>query len=355
MEKSYLIRSADYLKMGIEILEQVGVSAAHAAILMENFLDCDRKGIFTHGIFRLPTYLKQMKRGNINPQPDIRIVKDDPAVVLMDGDAGLGAVVSYYAMQAAIDICSRQGIGVVGVRNSNHFGAAAYYTEMASRANYIGIAFTNASPAIAPTGSLQPLLGNNPWSISVPTNLPYPITMDIANSVVARGKIRIAKSKGETIPLGWALNKYGQPTTDPQEALDGGAILPIGDYKGYCITFMLEILTGVLTGAAFGDQIAGVEQDGIRNNGHLFIALDIEKFMSVGEFKRRVDELVRMVKSLPRIKEDQEILLPGEIEWRRKLSQAEGTVKLTEQIFQMLHELSTEYGVNLPEIQVVGS
>jgi len=334
MEKSYLIRSADYLKMGIEILEQVGVSAAHAAILMENFLDCDRKGIFTHGIFRLPTYLKQMKRGNINPQPDIRIVKDDPAVVLMDGDAGLGAVVSYYAMQAAIDICSRQGIGVVGVRNSNHFGAAAYYTEMASRANYIGIAFTNASPAIAPTGSLQPLLGNNPWSISVPTNLPYPITMDIANSVVARGKIRIAKSKGETIPLGWALNKYGQPTTDPQEALDGGAILPIGDYKGYCITFML---------------------DGIRNNGHLFIALDIEKFMSVEEFKRRVDELVRMVKSLPRIKEDQEILLPGEIEWRRKLSQAEGTVKLTEQIFQMLHELSTEYGVNLPEIQVVGS
>lgn len=349
MEKSFSTSVSDYINFGKDILEKVGVSEEHAEILMMNFLDCDEKGIFTHGIYRLPTYITQIKRGNINPQPNIRKVRDDSVVKLIEGDAGLGAVVSHYAMQEAIKMSDERGVGVVGVRNSTHFGAAAYYSEMASKMNKIGIVFTNASPGIAPTGSLKPLLGNNPWSISAPTNTNFPITMDIANSVVARGKIRLANTKGESIPLGWALNKFGQPTTDPKEALDGGAILPIGDYKGYGITLMIEILAGVLTGSAFGDQIAGVEHDGKRNNGHLFIALDVESFMGLDQFKSRLDELVRMIKSSPKIDENKDILLPGEIEWRHKLNQEKGSIKLTEQIYHVMNELSQEYAVKIPK------
>ena len=352
MEKIYRFRSSAYIEIGKEILKQVGVPEEHAAILMENFLDCDQKGIYTHGIFRLPTYVNQIKRGNINPQPNIRKINGDSAVAVIDGDGGLGAVVAYYAMEETLNISAKQGIGVVGVRNSTHFGAAAYYAEMASRQNYIGIVFTNASPGIAPTGSLKPLLGNNPWSISVPTHLPYPITMDIANSIVARGKIRLARSKGEPIPLGWALNKHGEPTTDPQEALDGGAILPIGDYKGYGITLMIEILTGVLTGAALSFENPGVEQDGKRNNGHLFLAMDIERFMGVEAFKQRVDDLVEAVKTAPRIHADREILLPGEIEWSRKLGQEQDTVELSESIYRALSELSAAFGLEIPEDQI---
>lgn len=339
--------------MGVTILEKAGLSNDDALILMKNFLDCDEKGIFTHGIIRLSTYLMQIKRGNLNPKPSLKQITDDSLVKFIDGEHGIGAVVGYYAMKEAIEMSEKHGVGVVGVRNSSHFGAAAYYTEMASQANQIGIAFTNASPGIAPTGSLQPLLGNNPWSISVPTNNTYPITMDIANSVVARGKIRVANARDEDIPLGWALNKFGEQTTDPKEALDGGAILPIGDYKGYGITLMIEILTGVLTGSGFCYQNAAVEEDGKRRNGHLFIVLDIKKFMKVPEFKQRIDVLIDMVKSSPKIDESQEILLPGELEWKRKSSLEKGTVKISQEIYDSLQELSKQYNVSMPRHKVV--
>jgi L-2-hydroxycarboxylate dehydrogenase (NAD+) len=348
MNETYSIKRSDYIQVGRSILSKVGLPSEHGKILIDNLLDCDLKGIFTHGFYRLPTYIKQMKRGNINPHPSINKVKDSAIVQLLEGDEGLGAVTSYYAMKEAIEIAKETGVGVVGVRNSTHFGAAAYYAEMASENDLIGIVFTNASPGIAPTGSTKPLLGNNPWSISVPSNLEFPITMDIANSVVARGKIRLANSQGESIPLGWAVDKFGKETTDPKAALDGGAILPIGGYKGYGITLMIEILTGVLTGSNFGDQVAGVEEDGKRKNGHLFIALDIEKFMDITTFKERLDELVKMVKSVPRIDESKEILLPGEIEWTKRLKQEEDSVRLTSQVHGVVKTLCEEYGVEFP-------
>lgn len=345
MAKQYLIDRDDYIRMGVSILEQFGVSKENSLILINNFLDCDEKGIYTHGIVRLPTYLMQIKRGNLKPNPQLKLIKNDPIVKLMDGDHGIGAVVGYCAMKQAIKICKKYGIGVVGVRNSSHFGAAAYYTEMASQANLIGITFSNASPGIAPTGSKRPLLGNNPWSISAPTNKEFPITMDIANSIVARGKIRLAAARGESIPVGWALNKYGEPTTDPKEALDDGAILPIGGHKGYGLTLMIEILTGVLTGSGFGLQNAAVMADGKRKNGQLFISLDIEKFMEVIEFKDRVDELIEMIKSSPKINENEKIFLPGEIEWSRKLKLKNNRVILNKETYDTLKELALKYHV----------
>lgn len=354
MEKTYSISCSDYIRMGKEIFGRVGVSDEHAEILMSNLLDSDTKGIYTHGIYKVPTYMKQLQLGNMNAQPNIMKLKEGSNVTLLDGDDGLGAVVGSYAMLEAIRMGSKRGIGVAGVRRSSHFGTAGYYAEMAVKSNQIGIVFSNASPGIAPTGSLKPILGNNPWSISVPTNLGRPITLDIANSVVARGKIRLAALKGEAIPFGWAINKFGEPTTNPQEALEG-AILPIGGYKGYGITLMIDILSGVLTGASFGDQVAGIEEDGKRNNGHLFISLHIEAFMDIAQFKQRIDELVRIVKDTPKIHEETEILLPGEIEWSRKLSQTEGRVNIPESIFSVISNVCSDYGVSIPEHQSGGT
>lgn len=353
MEKEYAVKKEDYISFGKQIIMKKGIPEEHAGILIQTLLDADEKGVITHGFYRLKTYLQQIERGNINVTPNIKKIKEGKNIKVIDGDNGLGSVVSYYAMQEAIQISKERGIGVVGVRNSNHFGAAAYFAELASRKNQIGIIMTNASPAIAPTGSSKPILGNNPWSISVPTNVGQPpITLDIANSVVARGKIRIKALSGESIPLGWALNSKGKPTTNAEEALKG-IILPIGDYKGYGITLMIDILSGVLTGAAFGNKVPGVEEDGRRNNGHLFISMDVEAFMELDEFTNRVNELVEIIKSAPKINEAAQILLPGEIEWGKKLEQQGENVKIPERIFNLMNSLSEQYKLELINYSLV--
>lgn len=348
METSYVLRNDEYVRIGKTALTQVGVSSEHSEIVMQSLLDSDQKGIHTHGLFRLPTYIKQINRGNINPLPTIRLMEKGPNIELLDGDSGLGSVNSFYAMEEAIKLSREKGIGVVGVRKSNHFGTAAYYAELAASQNQIGIVMTNASPAIAPTGGKKSVLGNNPWSISVPTHIGHPITLDMANSVAARGKIRIKALKAEPIPVGWALNSDGEPTTDAKEALEG-IILPIGDHKGYGITLMVDILAGVLTGAYFGDQNPGIEEDGKRNNGHLFISLNPDAFMSVDEFKSRIDELINIVKSVPKINENSEIYLPGELEWKVKLAQEQGKIKLPERILTGILSFCQEQQIQLPD------
>jgi LDH2 family malate/lactate/ureidoglycolate dehydrogenase len=352
MGNLFLLNNDNYISVGKQIIMEKGIESKHAEILMLSLLDADEKGIYTHGFYRLPTYIKQIDRGNINHSPNIKNIKDSKNIKIIDADNGLGSVVSFTAISEAVTMSSERGVGVVGVRNSNHFGTASYFAEMAAKQNQIGIVMTNASPAIAPTGSNKPILGNNPWSISVPTNLGYPITLDIANSVAARGKIRLKALSGESIPLGWALNSKGEPTTDANEALEG-IILPIGDYKGYGITLMIDILSGVLTGAAFGDQVPGVEEDGKRNNGHLFISLDVESFMDINEFKSRIDQLTEIVKTAPKINKETRILLPGEIEWNTKLNQRLNTVKLPERIFNLMSSLCEEYNLQLPEHELV--
>lgn len=349
METTYILRNEEYERLGKTALTHVGVSSEHAEIVMKSLLDSDQKGIHTHGFFRLPTYIKQINRGNINPKPMIQLIDKSPNIKVLDGDSGLGSVNSFYAMQEAIKLSQDRGIGVVGVRKSNHFGTAAFYAELAASQDQIGIVMTNASPAIAPTGGKKPVLGNNPWSISVPTHLAHPITLDMANSV-ARGKIRMKALKGEPIPLGWALNAQGHPTTSAKEALEG-IILPIGDHKGYGITLMIDILAGVLTGAYFGDQNPGIEVDGKRNNGHLFISLNTEAFMSVEEFKERTEELINMVKSVPKINENTEIYLPGELEWKTKLGQQQGKLKIPERILTVMLSFCKEHHIQLPDYE----
>lgn len=345
-ELSVTISTKSYLQVGQTILQKVGVPEEHARIQMESLLDADQKGVSTHGIFRLPRYVHQVNQGYIHAQPNIKFVKNGPIVKVLDADHSLGAVASYLAMKEAMKLSADKGVGVVAVRRSNHFGTAAFYSELASQNQQIGLVFTNTSPLIAPTGTKKPIVGNNPWSISAPSSLGHPITLDIANSIVARGKMRIAAQKGEPIPLGWALDRDGNPTTDPVEAIKG-IILPIGEHKGYGISFMIEILAGILTGADFAESMVGVDEDSKRNVGHLFMALNIEHFMPLERFISRVDELVQAVKRAPRIEEEQEAFLPGEIEWRKKkVSMEQQTVQLSAKTYQSLLDLCDKYKVD---------
>lgn len=354
MENIYVIDREEYIQAGRNIFSQMGVSEKHTEILMRNLADADEKEIYTHGFHRIvPVYVKHIKQGNINPFPQLTKIKDDSNIKLIDADNGLGAVAGEAGMQEAISISRERGVGVVGVRNSNHFGTAAYYSEMAAKEGQIGLSFTNASPGIAPTGSLKPVLGNNPWAIAVPSHLGHPISLDIANSIVARGKIRLAAAKGETIPIGWSLNKDGEPTEDPEEALESGVILPIGGYKGYGITLMVDILTGILTGSNFGHDVLSFEKDGKRKCGHLFISLNIEAFMSISEFKQRVEDLVTMVKSAPKINKEKNIFMPGEIEWTKKLNQQPGKIKVFESFIGDMKNICKEHHVKVPSYQQI--
>lgn len=352
MNKMVVMNCDDYIKAGKEILIKENVPEDHAELTMASLLDSDQKRIYSHGLFRIGVYVRQLGAGNLNARPDIKKIIEHETTVVLDADNALGAVSSHYAMNEALKIAARHGVGVVGVRNGSHFGRAAYWAEMAAKENQIGFSFTNGSPAIAPTGSKKAVFGSNPWSISVPTNRGHPITLDISNGMVARGKIRLQASKGESIPLGWALNKEGQPTTDPYEALESKLILPIGNHKGYGIALMVDILAGVLTGAHFADQVGAIEEDRPKNSGHLFMALKIKNFMDIDKFKSRIDQLWETVKSAPKIDRDGEIYLPGEMGWTSKSSQAEGTVRIPHTDYLAFERLCREYGVGVPDCRV---
>ncbi|MET3699859.1 LDH2 family malate/lactate/ureidoglycolate dehydrogenase [Bacillus oleivorans] len=329
-----------YIDMGKKALMETGVSHEHAEIQMQSLLESDLRGVFSHGIFRLPRYLEQLKNKYINPSPNIRNFKRNEIIEVLDGDHGLGAIVGTVAMRKAIEKSKKVGVGVVACRKSNHFGTAAYYAEMASSENQIGIVLTNSSPIIAPTGSIRPLIGNNPWSISVPTK-GKPITLDLANTIVAKGKLRIAMQNGESIPLGWALDQNGKPTTDPKEALKG-VVLPIGEYKGYGIALMVEILAGIITGADFSVNMVDHDAEGKRNVGHLFISLNLEHFMEITEYYSRIEELIDLIKTSPTLKNDG-VFLPGEKEWNNKSSQLDEYVTLPEKSFQVFNQLFHHY------------
>ncbi len=233
------------------------------------------RGVDTHGVYRMLVYSAKLKGGFINPKPNLRIIKETPATALIDGGNNLGQVVGYRAMETAIQKAKAVGVSFVSVRNSNHFGTCAHFSMMALRNNMIGMAFTNASAQIAPTGGVDKLLANNPWSIAVPSGKKFPIVLDMANSVIARGKIRLAAKEGRSIPLGWAVTKDGEPTSDPNAALEG-LTLPVGGYKGYCITLMVDMLSGVLADSCYGPRTKGMDiVDAIAGIGHAFVAIDI--------------------------------------------------------------------------------
>ena len=267
----------------------------------------------------------------------------------MDGRDGVGQVITDRACREAVERAKTHGIGSVAVRNSNHFGTAAYWTRRMTQAGVVGILTTNGSPAMAPWGGTMKTVGANPWSVAAPGGSHPPVVLDIANTGVARGKIYAAAQRGEAIPDTWALDADGVPTTDPHVAVQG-LLAPMGGHKGYGIAFMVDILSGVLTGSGYATDVVGpYVPDQPSHCGHLVIAIRVDALIPEPEYARRIDDLIATTKAVPRAVGIDEIFYPGEIEARAETSgRAEG-VRLPDQTIADLRELGASCGVDLDQ------
>jgi LDH2 family malate/lactate/ureidoglycolate dehydrogenase len=301
----------------IEVLQKLGVPREEAMITAGTLVTANLRGVDTHGVARLPAYVAKLKGGALRPTVTLTTEKETIATALLDGHDGIGQVVSYRAMQMAIRKAKAAGVSYVSVRNSNHLGACAYYPMMALEYDMIGFTATNASPRLAPTGGVERLFGNNPFSIAVPAGQRPPIVLDMASSVVAAGKIRTLQREGKPIPEGWALNKHGEPTTNPEEALKG-ILLAIGGYKGYGMILTVDLLTGVLTDSNYGPRVKGIDQDAEPARiAHSFMAIKLDAFTDVKSFNARMEAYVDEIKSSKKARGVDVIYVPGEPEHLR--------------------------------------
>jgi LDH2 family malate/lactate/ureidoglycolate dehydrogenase len=318
-----------------------------AAILANSLVNADLWGHQSHGVMRLSWYAKRLQSGAMLAVTEAETIVDAGAIAVIDGHDGIGQVLATHATREAMRRAKQHGIGAVAVRNSNHFGTAMYYSLMGAPEDCVVMVTTNASPAMAPWGGREKRVGTNPWSLAAPAGRHAPMVLDIANTAVARGKIYLAKQKGEEIPAGWALDAEGQPTTDATEAL-AGLIAPMAGHKGYAIAVMMDMLSGVLTGSAFGASVQGPYQSEQRSGcGHLVIALDIAAFMPPAEFAARMEQLIAQLKTTPRATGTAEIFYPGEREARSAERHLREGLLLPAQTIDDLEQLAGEMGVDI--------
>lgn len=293
-----------------------GLSPDDAHLCADSLVQADLWGHQSHGVMRLSWYAARLRSGACDPRAMPEVVVDAGGLAVIDGREAMGQVVAARAMDEAIARARAHGIGAVAVRRSNHFGTAMYFTLRAARAGFIGFLSTNASPAMAPWGGRAKALGNNPWSWAAPAGRHAPLVLDIANTAVARGKVYLARQRGEAIPLGWAMDADGRPTTDPQAAIDG-LIAPMAGHKGYAISAVMDVLSGVLTGSGFGAGVAGPYQAERRSGaGHLALAIDIARLQPLAEFEARMERFIAEMKAVPLAPGAEAVFYPGEIEAR---------------------------------------
>ena len=336
------------LAFATQAFQTLGVPPDDAALWADTLVRSDLRGHASHGIFRLPWYVRRLQRGVMQPVTRLETLRDVAAVSVLDAHEGVGQVVANQAMDLAIERAKAYGIAAVSVRRSNHFGAAMYFTLKAARAGLIGMITTNASPAMAPWGGKAAVLGNNPWSIAAPAGRHAPLILDIANTMVARGKIYTARQEGQVIPNSWAIDQDGNPTIDPTAAL-GGLILPIGGHKGYAITFMMDVLSGVLSGSEFASGVAGPYQaERPSGCGHLVIVLNIDAFIGQAAFNERVERLIEEVKAAPLAPGYDEIFYPGEPEARAEAANLRDGINLPNATVAELATLAGELGIPHP-------
>jgi LDH2 family malate/lactate/ureidoglycolate dehydrogenase len=305
-------------------------------------------GVDSHGVLRLPIYAKRLQNGAIKAAPDIRVIREFGAVARLDGDNGMGYVVGRETMAKAVSLARQHGIGSVAACRSNHFGAAGFFAREAAREGMIGICISNTIVNMAAPGSLGPVLGNHPIAFAFPLFEAPPFVLDLCMSQVAGGKIRMAQEKGEKIPMGWAVDKDGNPTEDPAAGL-AGAYLPLGGHKGYGLALMIEQITGLFSGGAFLSGLKDLYKYSDEPGGisHHMLAINPLAVMDKNEWTTRALELRRQIKSTPMREKDACLIFPGELEdscaERRKM---EG-IPLSPSLFDTLKELGTRFDFQL--------
>jgi LDH2 family malate/lactate/ureidoglycolate dehydrogenase len=338
----------------------MGLSEKNAELATKVLITADLRGIDSHGIARLSGYYRLWKKNRINSQAIPKIIHESFSTATVDGDAGLGLIVAPYAMQIAIDKANQYGSGWVSVKNSTHFGVAAYHAMMALEHDMIGIVMTNASPLVAPTNSIERMLGTNPMCYMFPAKNFPPIVIDMATSTAANGKLEIAQRTNKKVPFGWLQTANGGASNDANELKKGGSLLPLGStkengsHKGFGLSAAVDIFSAVLSGANFGPWVppfvAFLEPDpnpvgeGI---GHFFGAMRIDGFRKKEDYFNSIDTWIERFKNAKPIDENQPVIIPGEPEFEaEKIRQKEG-ITLNENVYEDLMMLSAETGIEL--------
>ncbi len=333
----------------VEVLRRVGIAAGEATAIVDNLVTADMRGVDSHGVVRLPIYVKRLAAGAINPRPSVRVLRETATSAVVDGDNGMGQWVGMRAMEVAIDKALAGACAFVSVRNSNHFGTAAYYAEMASARDLIGLAFTiGGINHMTPWGGAEAILGNNPFAVAMPAGAEPAVVLDMACSVAARGKIIVAAKEGQAIPADWAVGPDGVATTDAVEALKG-FMQPIGGPKGYALTLVVGLLSTMLCEASFGSEVTHMYDDLERpqNVGHLFAAIPITLFEDIDRYKSRMDKAIAEVRGVKRAAGVGRIYLPGEREHLSFHACRRAGIPIASGVYDELVELGRAYDVPL--------
>ncbi len=358
---SVLVNDATLLAFVEKVFAGFGLADSEAHICADNLVLADLRGIPSHGVARLKRYVDGMKNGTIQPLAKAELVRGAASTATIDGHAGLGQVIGHFATRLAIEKAQKTGVGVVTVRNSNHYGIAGYYSNMMLEAGLLGISMTNSAPLVVPTFGRELIIGTNPVSVTAPTNRNKPFFLDMATSVVPRGKLEVYDRLGKTMPEGWAVDATGKVTTSASEVLKnmltraGGGILPLGGegelysgYKGYGMALMVDVLCGVLSGGAYADM---VDTKGPKGEGrpaavaHFFLALKIENFVDRETFCEHMDDLIDRLKNSTKADGQPRIYIHGEKEYELYEKYKRKGVPLDDKTYQTLQQIGAEAGV----------
>lgn len=344
----------------------MGCPAGQADVAAGCLSQADLRGVDSHGIARLSGYIRLWEKKRLNAVPNMRIVHETPSTAVLDGDRGMGLVTAHKAMEIAMDKARQVGSGWVAVKNSNHFGIAACHAMMALREDMIGIALTNASPLVSPTFSKSRYLGTNPVAVAIPALHEPPFVMDMATTTVANGKLEVLQRAGKDAPLGWAVDKDGNPTTDAAILKKGGSMLPLGGdrlhggHKGYCLGAMVDIFSAVLSGANYGPWVppfvaflepsANPVGEGI---GHFLGAFRVDAFRPAEDFKTHMDNWIRTFRQAERIHPENQVLIPGDPERLMTGERLQNGIPVQEAVLDDLKSLAEKFNISFnPEVYV---
>ncbi len=345
MAESRVVSAERMRRLTAGIFAKMGMPAHDAEFMGDCLVDADLRGVLTHGCRFIPQYVDWIKKGIVNVKPNITVVQESCGTVAIDADGALGHIPSAQAMRICIERAKQYGVAAATVRNSRHCGAMAYYAQMAADAGCIGCAVTNGGVAMAPYGGIDRLVALNPMAWAAPTDRPWAVNLDMATSVVAGSKVALALEKGEKIPFGWAIDPDGNPTDDPQLAMKG-AMLPLGGAKGFGLAVILDILAGVLSGGRFGAN-QGLERFAQKEGqfSHFYLAIDVEHFLPLDEFKARMGQLIERLKSGRPAPGSPGVMLPGEIEYNTRLRHAIEGIPYPAVVMSEIERIAAELGV----------
>ncbi len=351
----------DLRKFVEAVFSRLGVAAEEARICADVLLAADLRGIASHGVSRLLLYVNRIKNGTLAPVTRLSVVREGPTTAVLDAQNGLGMVAGYRAMELAIRKARAFGLGAVVVRNSSHYGIAGYYALMAANEGMIGMSFTNARPSVAPTFGVEPMLGTNPVAFACPTDEPFPFYFDAATSVSQRGKIEVLARVGEPTPVGWVIDREGKPATDSRAILAGlpkdlyaflplgGAGEELGGHKGYGLATLVEILCSALSGGPFLKELSDQDEQGRPKPsrlGHFFLALDIQRFLPLAEFKRLAGEILRALRASAKAPGAERIYTAGEKAYLREQEIRANGVPVDPPLWQAMGKLAGELGIH---------